>query len=557
MPALPSRAVVAWLGMAVAQCDTTATSAAAAIDLPYPRAAVPTGQAGPIFVISQASISSQADQATLGTLQGVVARHSPRIYTIKSASPKLQPDSVDTDTTVFWLHDLETHHGLTFDYTHLNDLPALITLFSSNLTGFVAYSQASGSTNAALTRCAASDGVISAGTPAMVAHLQSLGLPMLANLTGSTPAEEFARSKAKLSRRGMVSQPDDGSKSQCLSDYAVFARLPTLEHDPSKHGGKDGEGFLAVLDNFDKTKLSAAFGWTTDEHQFTAAVTKAGGVVHASDFAYNLALFSQLPPYKPPDSAQASQAARKTQQKRNAEVHTVAFVMSDGDNLQLLQNDFMSTRHWSHPQRGRYPTSWSYSPAMAQLMPSMLAYVARTATANDSLTTGPSGVGYAYPQLYTPTSREIFGLATNQLMAQAQMSVVNVIGVTPSEQSVATIAAQPEVDSIVYFTFGVADQGYAGLHGNVAYVNDKPVVGLRSCLWGNGKSGDKVGVDGLIRDLRALPKDPKDPQSYSIIVNEMGNGWNSIRNASEILMEDGGFVRCPRLRYAYRTCQIQ
>jgi hypothetical protein len=33
----------------------------------------------------------------------------------------------------------------------------------------------------------------------------------------------------------MVAQPDDGTKSQCLSDYAVFARIPTIEHNPTKH----------------------------------------------------------------------------------------------------------------------------------------------------------------------------------------------------------------------------------------------------------------------------------------------------------------------------------
>ena len=59
-------------------------STAAAVDLPYVRSAVPTGQAGPIFVVSQAAVAQQADQATLGTLAGVLARHSPRIYTIKS-----------------------------------------------------------------------------------------------------------------------------------------------------------------------------------------------------------------------------------------------------------------------------------------------------------------------------------------------------------------------------------------------------------------------------------------------------------------------------------------
>jgi hypothetical protein len=50
-------------------------------------------------------------------------------------------------------------------------------------------------------------------------------------------------------------------------------------------------------------------------------------------------------------------------------------------------------------------------------------------------------------------------------MKQTGMSLANVIGVAPSEESVYHIAAQPEVESIVYFTFGVADQGYAGLHG--------------------------------------------------------------------------------------------
>ena len=39
--------------------------------------------------------------------------------------------------------------------------------------------------------------------------------------------------------------------------------------------------------------------------------------------------------------------------------------------------------------------------------------------------------------------------------------------------------------ALIYYTFGVARQGYAGLHGNVAYVEGTPVVGLRSNLWGD------------------------------------------------------------------------
>ena len=61
--------------------------------LPYPRSQVPTGQAGPIFVISETSIPAKEDQVTLHTLAGVLARHSPRIYTIKSPTADLQRDA--------------------------------------------------------------------------------------------------------------------------------------------------------------------------------------------------------------------------------------------------------------------------------------------------------------------------------------------------------------------------------------------------------------------------------------------------------------------------------
>ena len=64
-------------------------------------------------------------------------------------------------------------------------------------------------------------------------------------------------------------------------------------------------------------------------------------------------------------------------------------------------------------------------------MPSLLAYAHRTATANDSLSTGPSGAGYAYPQLHSPTHRQLFAQATGQLMSAAGMRVANVIGTIP------------------------------------------------------------------------------------------------------------------------------
>ena len=315
--------------------------------LPYAKSVVPTGQAGPIFVISELSIPEKADQVTIQTLSGQLARYSPRIYTIKSANMSLMPESIDDDTTVFWLHDLAKHHNISFDPTYLHNPRGLLRLFSKNISAFVVYDPATLSTNAALIRCAAEEGVIAAGTPSMVTFLRdTLGKPMLANLSTSTPMAEFKRSRLNLSKRGMVAQPDDGGKSNCMSEYAVFARIPTMEHNTDTGKGKM-EAFQAALNNFEPKQLNAAFGWTSsDEHAFTASVTQAGGVVHASDFAYNLAVLSQLP--KPHAQKPQAHNARSRLKSSNSThkaprpVHTVAIVSSDGDNIQLLQNDWVT-----------------------------------------------------------------------------------------------------------------------------------------------------------------------------------------------------------------------
>ena len=168
-------------------------------------------------------------------------------------------------------------------------------------------------------------------------------------------------------------------------------------------------------------------------------------------------------------------------------------------------------------------------------------------------------------------------------MRQANMSVLNPIGVTPSHDSLSRLAALDEVDAVVYFTFGKAAEGYSGLHGNVDYFkggtsggrsgagddysssdsninsdsnsnsnsdsdsdsdsdSSTPVIGARMNLWGEGTSGDKVGVDTLVRELKTLPTDPTDAASYSVVVVNMGShNYSDVVKAGKLLLADGGF----------------
>jgi hypothetical protein len=127
-----------WVPTVVLTCLSVAIASPGGL-LPYPRSEVPTGQAGAVYVVSETNISSTADKVTIQTLAGVLARHSPRIYTIKSADPTFTPTCMNDDTTVFWLNDLESHHNITFDYTYLSNSRGLLQLFADSLSGFVAY----------------------------------------------------------------------------------------------------------------------------------------------------------------------------------------------------------------------------------------------------------------------------------------------------------------------------------------------------------------------------------------------------------------------------------
>ena len=150
--------------------------------------------------------------------------------------------------------------------------------------------------------------------------------------------------------------------------------------------------------------------------------------------------------------------------------------------------------------------------------------------------------GYAYPQLFTSAQADRFAEATGALMERANMTVLNPIGVTPSSDSLMRLTALDQVESVIYFTFGKEENGYSGLHGNVDYLNSKPVVGARANLWGEATSGDRVSVEGLVAELKTLPKDVHDPNSYSIVVVNMGShNYSDVVRATRLLEAAGGF----------------
>lgn len=76
----------------------------------------------------------------------------------------------------------------------------------------------------------------------------------------------------------------------------------------------------------------------------------------------------------------------------------IAFTISDGDNMQYCQHWMKThTNSWSNRHRGEIPITWTCSPVLYDAAPQLLNWYYKTATDNDYLIAGPSGVGYTNP----------------------------------------------------------------------------------------------------------------------------------------------------------------
>jgi lambda repressor-like predicted transcriptional regulator len=512
--------------------------ARAAVTLPYPRSSQPLG-AAPLYVASLRQISKQ-DQLTLGTLAGVLARSTPQLYTVSNAI-----NDTDADADAFWLSRLaSTTTKLRINTTLLDDFPALLVRFRQSLDGFVVYGDAD-SPNAALTACAASAGrVIVASAPSTVTMLRDrLKLPIVWNVSGLSPLQVFnaAQAAGRLSSRMAAFQPDDGSKAPHLAAYAAFGRLPMVEFPT---GGSAAA--RAVMQSLTRAprQLTAALGWTSwDEFQFVSRLAAVGAWAHASDWSDDLTALSNMPVHAgshmhvggaharfgTPQHAPVAATAR----------HTVAFLMSDGDNICWLQGGWRQAQWFGAGERGAVPLGWTFSPAAVELLPVVVAYAANKSTANDSFVGAPSAAGYTYPDLLPPERLEPIAEATAALMSRANMRLLNIIGSVPAAEPLEALAAREEIDGIFWYSYG---DGYSGLRGNVAYVGGKPIIGGRVSLWGEGKTGDMIGVEALPAALAGLPTDPTDPNSYSLIpVNAWSHNYSDVVRAVRLLEAKGGF----------------
>jgi hypothetical protein len=332
-----------------------------------------------IVLPRQNSPYASAEQYLFASLKGIVNKTKPRIFSYEG--------NASGEGKYTWLQSL----GL--QWAEPADKWDLLTKYRKEISGLIVYDTAQLHTVNLATVLAKTRGALIA-SPLLLSKLTAApyNLPILLDLRGKYNSKlEVYQSLydtywPQLDHRLLIGLNPAGIKA-ALREYAVALGVATIWLDPKVAGESE------LLDKFLSSMApgSPYMGWWPEEAPGVTRASKYGIATIASDWSFNLTVYSgtsrkiNIKPIPPKPALQNK--------------IYVAFILSDGDNLQFLEHAMRKL--WDNPDRGAVPMGWTVSPAMIDAMPGALNFYYKTSTDNDNLISGPSGYGYTYPNTWT------------------------------------------------------------------------------------------------------------------------------------------------------------
>ena len=415
---------------------------------PYPYSVPPTS----LYLTSETYSYSQV--IALQSLQGIIAKTKPEI--LRDINNNLA---------------LVSQRGIPVDRTYYTNFPGLLTHFASRLSGYILCDAEQNSTNVAISL----SGILNAvAIPSDIEQTAiNAGLTELLDVRGKDETWLLANYGSQFSKKIASYQNVSDNRGLYLGDYSAFAgAIQFWSDDPTS---ALATGVFNLLG-----PNGAVMGWGPSEDVTVSQLSKKSLMIHASDFAPNLSTLTNIPV----DNIQQKEPAEPYKVVPN--VHTVCFVMSDGDNIQWLLGASDDANTWASANRSKLNLGWTISPALAELSPATYQkYVTNSPSPADGrnyLIAAPSGRGYFNPSIFPNLTAECAIL--NQYMKKGDLHIANVIDATYNSSSLAPYLSQDNIDALFYYDYS----NYSLLNGQITWYKDKPCIGGRYNLW-SGTTG--------------------------------------------------------------------
>lgn len=432
-----------------------------------------TGPLRDLWVIPHNGLSA-ADSMIVQCLQGLTASQSARVwqrhgsfYAIAEAQMKAEGVRIHEVSSVW----------------------DLLKQFRDAVKGAVLYRLGTPSLNVATSLCGPMEAV--AIDESLHERAKAAGLKVLADVREMDDAEAFTRYRKLFAHGIAVEQGLD--KPGNLRDFAVAHRAFTF-------ATKDRAFRTRVVRELGPHAI--LWGWGTDEYQWVSDLSRAGATGGPADWCLNLSVLENLP------AGHLQRPVRHTAPQENG-VRYVAFVMSDGDNVQWMCGDFIGNKSfWDSPLRGTFPMTWEVSALLGDVAPRVLQHLYATAKPNDAFVAGAGLPGYTFPHFQSDPNA--LARQSAPLLQKADLPFISVLNA--NEGSLAEtdpLLALPQVQGILYKDYAPYNRSKGALH----WSQGKPCLSYKFLLWEK-----LMGPEDLARGIAAMPTAPRtDPASFAII----------------------------------------
>jgi len=412
----------------------------------------PEGQALPTF----ANVSGKIDavdmtakskdiKTMVSSLQGIINKKSPRVYLYDKGGESKEG----------WLSASGFEHEV-IKYEEA------ILKYKDEIKGYIVYDKKQKDTlNLAHTLAAFEDAIVCTEKQAEMLKAEPYNLTEIENYVGDFTSRVevyqylYDNLWTNCTRRIIVGlNPDEHIAN--VRDLAITVKAPIIWLDPKK--SEEKKLLSKFLEECEDGK-SYYVGWWTEEGAGVQIGSEYGIATIPADYYDNYSVLSA-----------ASRELEIPETPATPELENkfyLAMTFSDGDNIQYVQH-FMRQdgKAWSNKARGKYPISWTCAPVLLDAGPQILNYYYKTATPNDCLVTGPSGVGYTDPQRWSgnqsKTNLDALGLYATRVdtyLRRTGFRVITIWNFITDEQ--ASVYAK-NIPSLTGFTVQERFQGQKG-----------------------------------------------------------------------------------------------
>jgi|SRR5712664_369919 hypothetical protein len=461
-----------------------------------PLAAPPAGQIPAELWVVPFDSGRPAEMVLAQSLQGLTGTDSPRIWLDRNGG-----------MSAVILQQLQSEGTQFHRVNSVWDLP---DEFWGDPKGAILYNLGTHSLNTAVSLCGIWNAV--AVDESILDQAEAKGLQIIYDARGQSEDQIFDQYFDSFSPGIAVEQAD--TKPAYLRDFAILRHAFT---------------FYGFDSTFRRRVASALgpgatiFGWGPSEFTWISDFSRSAGQGVASDWCVNLSAMSKLPVeirVRTPASSDPAQEGQRI----------VAFVLSDGDNVQWLTGGMpLDSKYFGSPLRGDFKMNWEVSPLLTELAPRVLKYFFDAATDMDGfVAAGSPGYRYIYFEPDNPKGTTDAAQTAPYLNA-GHLSIVSVINDNHGTlDDVVPLLQLPEVDGVIYKPYSP----YNGLGGAMSCSTDpvgrdKFAVSYKFLLW-EGASHPNDTPQAVADAVSAMPSSPQtDVGSYALI-NVHAWSWSSI-----------------------------